>query len=180
MCQSGYALQDELVGGICVDAGSLTCGSGSIFDNSPECSACADGFTVKDFECGKMCYSCGDVDAGTYIPAAQCLIPAAGANATGNDAAQKFCPSGICYAAFSGGNVAAGCAPGPAALAVCAATAASGETCATANGVSVCSQCCTSDLCNSFVQNLDGIPDSASMVAFNMLLITIAAFFALF
>ena len=44
-----------------------------------------------------MCYSCGDVDEESYVEKSKCLIPAAGANATDNDAKLTPCESGICY-----------------------------------------------------------------------------------
>lgn len=42
------------------------------------------------------CYSCGDVDAKTYVDKAKCKIPASGANATDDDAKVVECLNGIC------------------------------------------------------------------------------------
>lgn len=179
VCQSGYALEDMEVGGKCKDAGSLSCGSGMIFDNDDECSACKDDFTLMMYKCIKMCYSCGDVNAGVYVPKAQCLIPAAGANATANNANLIPCESGICYVGLSGGNVNAGCLPKADTTGTCTGPRASGETCKSTSTATVCERCCTTEKCNTFVSELDGTPDSATSVAINTLLLAVAAFFAL-
>jgi hypothetical protein len=163
----------------CKDAGSLSCGSGMAFDNSAECSACADSFTLtKNLKCAKMCYSCGDVSDGTYVEKDQCNIPADGANATETDAKLVPCYSGICYAVTQGSKVASGCLPET--LSSCTGDFALGEACRTAGGVTLCEQCCSSEKCNSFVQSLDGIPDSATNMAVSVLLISAAALLAMF
>jgi len=132
--------------------------------------------------CAKKCYSCGDVNAGVYVEKAKCTIPAAGANATADDAQLIDCLSGICYAAFSDGKVAAGCLPKADTAGACTGDRAAGETCKSAAGdskKSVCERCCTTASCNSFVAELDGAPDSAVTTAVNMVLLVVAAMFAM-
>jgi len=179
-CSSGYALQDEQVGGKCIDASSLSCGTGEIFDNEPECSKCKDGFTLEDYECIVKCFVCGDLKAGVYVDKASCNIPAEGANATATDAKLKSCDSGICFASFKGGQVAAGCIPKADPMGTCTGDRSLGETCKNTDAGEVCERCCEgADKCNKFISSMDGVPDSASMLAFNTLLMVAAALYAM-
>lgn len=166
-----------MAGNLCKDASALSCGTGEVYDNEPECSACSSGFTLEMYDCIKKCYTCGDVNAGTYVDKTKCMIPAAGANSTANDAMLTSCESGICYSAYSGGKVAAGCLPKADTTGTCTGDRMAGETCKSTATATVCERCCTTDSCNTFVQELDGTPDSATAVAINMLLLAVAALF---
>jgi len=119
-----------------------------------------------------------------YIPQAQCNIPAtpAALNTTDTQATIVPCPSGICYASYRAGQVAAGCLPVNEENQdeVCTGDMSMGEVCSnTVAGGESCRRCCTDEFCNSFVTQMDGIPDSATMVAINVMLIMAAALAAL-
>merc|ERR1712141_270118 len=180
-CASGYTLEDGLGYKSCKDVSALTCGSGSYSDPAAQCSACSSGFSLtKNMLCARKCYSCGDVDAKTYVDKAKCKIPASGANATDDDAKVVECLNGICVAFFSGGKVAAGCLPANDATGKCDGDRATSETCKAAGETKMCERCCSGENCNSFVADLDGEPDSAMMTAVNMLMLVAAAFIACF
>lgn len=178
-CAFGYTLQDEEEYIACVDAGSLNCGAGEYYDNEPECTVCSNGFTLKEYECYKSCYSCGDIEEGVWVEKSKCLIPAAGANKTENDAELTDCSSGICYAAWKDGKVQAGCLPETDLTGTCTGDRAAGETCKSTADAQMCEQCCSQELCNTFVQDLDGTTDSASGLSASVLALGLAALLAM-
>lgn len=178
-CEAGYTLQDGEEHLSCIDVSSLQCGAGTYSDVGPQCSACSASFTLtKSLACGRKCYSCGDADGGVFVEKSKCKIPAIGGNATADDATEIDCLSGICYAALQDGKVVAGCLPKKDAIGKCTGDRAAGETCASvgsdANAKQLCSQCCSTALCNSYVAELDGIPDSAITTAVNAMLLVLA------
>jgi len=177
-CDAGFTLQDEQENLACVDAGALNCGFGDYEDNGPECSACSAGFTLEDYICIKQCYACGDVDEGTYVDMAKCTIPTAG-NSTETDAKLISCASGICYGAYKDGQVVAGCLPKNDAAGTCTGDRASGEACQSTDATTVCERCCEGDMCNTYLQELDGLPDSAIATATNILLLAVASLVAM-
>jgi hypothetical protein len=175
-CASGYVLEDEEQHLSCKSTSSLSCGSGSIYDNDPECSSCAEGFQlIDDHKCAKMCYSCGNPESGEFVAVDQCTIPAG--NATATDAKLIPCFSGVCYSGRNAeGKVNAGCDPSP------STCREDGETCRSLpDGPQLCSRCCTSDKCNTFIAELDGWPDnSGTNMAASLLLLAGAALLAAF
>jgi hypothetical protein len=173
-CAAGYTLEDGEGHKSCKDVSSLTCGAGTYTDAAAQCSACSSGFGItKSLMCAKKCYSCGDVDAGVYVEKAQCMIPANGANATASDAKEIDCLSGICYAVYQDKKIAAGCLPAKDSVGKCTGDRALGETCANTEKTQQCQRCCSTALCNTFVADLDGTPDSAITTAVNLLLLTV-------
>lgn len=181
-CNVGYTLEDEEEDLSCVSTSTLSCLNGQQVDNGLECTSCAEGYiTTDDFECAIMCYKCGDLEAGTTVPQAECQIPSAGSNATTGMATLEECTIGACYASYQGnGNVMSGCMPSSFNGGVCSGAYVDGEFCQTANGASLCEQCCVTDSCNTFVSTMDGLNDSgAAFMAVNVFLLAVAAFFSI-
>ena len=54
----------------------------------------------SNFYLAELCYTCGDVEASTFVDQARCNIPAAGTNSTDTDAELQPCTSGICYVSW--------------------------------------------------------------------------------
>lgn len=176
LCGSGYTLEDMASNKSCADASSLSCGSGSYSDKPAECDVCAAGWELtEDYHCAKMCYQCGDVEAGVYVDQASCVIPASGSNSSSSDNAAELieCLNGICYGAYKDGQVMGGCLPST--MVTCTEEEFAGETCQTADEDERCQRCCDESECNTWLSELDGIPDSATAVAVNMMLLCLAA-----
>lgn len=177
-CESGYALEDMAANKSCVDAGSLSCGFGSYSDKPAECDVCEDGFDLTDdYQCAIFCYSCGDVESNTYVSPDACKIPSGG-NASQSEDNQDMatlipCTNGVCYGAWLNDLVMGGCLPSS--MSACPDAAMEGETCSTAFEDERCERCCDSEECNTWLPDMDGIPDSAASVTINMLLLSMAA-----
>jgi hypothetical protein len=170
-CVSGFQLKDGRKTTECIDVSAKSSCS-VIVDAPPTCSACKQDYMPSDNKekCLLRCFKCGTItsDAVTSVDKSACIVDSNSTSAVYDDCSA----GGVCVGLFdkATSKVAAGCVPPTHPnYATCTGPPAVGESCnATLNG---CVQCCTSDKCNIFVNQLDGVEDAATTVHLSIALI---------
>jgi len=176
-CKSGYVLEDGKSDKSCIDTSDLSCGKGKAVDLAAQCTKCSSTFDItEDGLCARHCYACGDVEKETYVDKSECAIDSS--NSTDKKGASLVeCLNGICYIAYKDGKVMGGCLPSTMTQS-CSGDMAEGEVCTDTEYNERCHRCCSESKCNTFFDEMDGVPDSAIMIATNLLLICATALVA--